>query len=183
MNILSRVLVTIDGVWVGEYINCPLIGCNYKQLLRYICYPHYKSLHTNTSQFISTSHYLVTANLNWQFVCSVFTRRFVNPQLNTTTELNFQLFSAYCYIDSGWTSCKTRVTCHNVWSLVPYTGLAMARITEKTPVLMPECVFIGPLPSTGHGADHIENTSPNTFPMTACAYFGRCLERGIHVTI
>jgi hypothetical protein len=46
-----------------------------------------------------------------------------------------------------------------------------------------ECVFIGPLPSTGHGADHIENTSSNTFSIVAFAYFGRCLEMGLHVTI
>jgi hypothetical protein len=46
-----------------------------------------------------------------------------------------------------------------------------------------ECVFIGPLPSTGNGADHIENTSCNTFSIVACAYFGRCLEKGLHVRI
>jgi hypothetical protein len=27
---LSYVLVTIDGVWIGEYINCPLTGRDYK---------------------------------------------------------------------------------------------------------------------------------------------------------
>jgi hypothetical protein len=37
--------------------------------------------------------------------------------------------------------------------------------------------------SNGHGADHIENTSCNAFSIVACAYFGRCLETCIHVTI
>jgi hypothetical protein len=71
-----------------------------------------------------------------------------------------------------------------------------------------ECVFTGPLPRTGHGADHIENTSSvvrmrvygpfpstgygsdhientfsNTFSIVACPYFGRCLEMGLRVTI
>jgi hypothetical protein len=40
-----------------------------------------------------------------------------------------------------------------------------------------------PLLSTGHGADHIENTSSNTFPVVACAYYGRCLEMCLYVTI
>jgi hypothetical protein len=44
-------------------------------------------------------------------------------------------------------------------------------------------VFSDPLPRNGHGADHIENNSCNTFPIVACAYFGRCLEMCLHVTI
>jgi hypothetical protein len=44
-------------------------------------------------------------------------------------------------------------------------------------------VFSDPLPSNGHGEDHIENNSCNTFSIVACAYFGRCLELGLHVTI
>jgi hypothetical protein len=51
----------------------------------------------------------------------------------------------------------------NACLLARYLALGMVRITEKTPLLLSECVFIGPLPSTGHGADHIENTSSNTF--------------------
>jgi hypothetical protein len=54
--------------------------------------------------------------------------------------------------------------------------------TENT-CLVSEWVFIGPLPSTGHGADHIENSSSTTFSIVASAYFGRCLEMGLHVTI
>jgi hypothetical protein len=50
-------------------------------------------------------------------------------------------------------------------------------------ILLSEFVFIDPLLSTGHGVDHIENTSFNTFSIVACAYFGRCLEMGLHVTI
>jgi hypothetical protein len=33
-------------------------------------------------------------------------------------------------------------------------------------------VFSGPLTSNEHGADHIENTSSNTFSNVACSYFG-----------
>jgi hypothetical protein len=44
-------------------------------------------------------------------------------------------------------------------------------------------VFNDPLPSNGHGADHIENTSCSIFSIVACAYFGRCLDMGLHVTV
>jgi hypothetical protein len=44
-------------------------------------------------------------------------------------------------------------------------------------------VSVGPLPSTGPGADHMENTSSNTFSIVVCAYFGRCLEMGLNVTV
>jgi hypothetical protein len=44
-------------------------------------------------------------------------------------------------------------------------------------------VFTDPLPSDGHGADHIENTFCNTFPVVGCLYFGRCLEMGLYVTV
>jgi hypothetical protein len=43
-------------------------------------------------------------------------------------------------------------------------------------------VFSDPLPINGHGADHIENNSCNTFSIVACAYFGRGLEMGLRVT-
>jgi hypothetical protein len=44
-------------------------------------------------------------------------------------------------------------------------------------------VFSEPLPSNGHGADHIESNSCNTFSIVACAYFGRCLAMGLHAMI
>jgi hypothetical protein len=44
-------------------------------------------------------------------------------------------------------------------------------------------VFSDPFPSDGHNADHIENTSFNHFSIVACAYFGRCVEVGLDVTI
>jgi hypothetical protein len=44
-------------------------------------------------------------------------------------------------------------------------------------------VFSDQLPSTGHGAGHVENTSSNTFSIVACAYFGRCLVMGLHITV
>jgi hypothetical protein len=53
--ILSRIWVTTTRVWIGEQTHWPLTGRNHKQL------PHYKSLDTKFSQFISTSLYVVTA--------------------------------------------------------------------------------------------------------------------------
>jgi hypothetical protein len=44
-------------------------------------------------------------------------------------------------------------------------------------------VFSDPLPSNGHGADHIENTSCHIFAIVLCASFGSCLEMGLHATI
>jgi hypothetical protein len=46
-------------------------------------------------------------------------------------------------------------------------------------------VFSDPLPSNGQGAVHIRvhNASCNTFSIVACAYFVRCLQMGLHVTI
>jgi hypothetical protein len=43
--------------------------------------------------------------------------------------------------------------------------------------------FSDPLPSNRRGADYIENNFCNTFSTVACAYFGRCLEMGLHVTV
>jgi hypothetical protein len=33
-----------------------------------------------------------------------------------------------------------------------------------------------PITTVGHGMDHIQNASSNTFSVVACAYFGHCLE-------
>jgi hypothetical protein len=44
-------------------------------------------------------------------------------------------------------------------------------------------VSIDPLRSTEHGADHIENTSSNSFSIVASACFGRCLEIDLYVAI
>jgi hypothetical protein len=41
----------------------------------------------------------------------------------------------------------------------PLPALGMARITMKISLPLSECVSIGRLPSTGHGADHTENIS------------------------
>jgi hypothetical protein len=60
--------------------------------------------------------------------------------------------------------------------------IASERTSRETCVTCQECVFIGQLPSAGHGADHVENTS-NTFSIFACAYFGRCLEMGLYVAV
>jgi hypothetical protein len=42
-------------------------------------------------------------------------------------------------------------------------------------------MFIGLLPNSGH-ANRIENTSCGAGSVV-CAYFGRCFEMGLHVTI
>jgi hypothetical protein len=74
----------------------------------------------------------------------------IRPHLHTG--LHSKLFFASRYIDSGRTSRNTR---H-----------------------VSECVFIGPILSAVHGADHIENTSSSTFSVV-CVFFGRCLEMGL----
>jgi hypothetical protein len=58
-DILSRVLVTTDGVWTGNWIYWPLTGRNYN------CWvPHCNSLPMKSSQSVSTSLYSVTALRN-----------------------------------------------------------------------------------------------------------------------
>jgi hypothetical protein len=44
-------------------------------------------------------------------------------------------------------------------------------------------MFSHTVPSNRYDAGNIENTSYNKFSIVACAYFGRCLEMGLHVTI
>jgi hypothetical protein len=58
----------------------------------------------------------------------------------------------------------------------------MARTTQKTPPPLSECTIIGPLHSTGHGADHIKTLLLIYF-FIACAHFRRCLEIGLHITL
>jgi hypothetical protein len=69
-------------------------------------------------------------------------------------------------------------------SIVVYTAPLPS---NRYPIFQRICfcgyVFNDPVPSNGHGADHIENTSCNTFSISACTYFGRCLEMGLYVTI
>jgi hypothetical protein len=52
----------------------------------------------------------------------------------------------------------------------------------QKPCHVSECMSIGSLTSTAHGADHIENASYNNLFAVACAYYGRCLEMGLHVS-
>jgi hypothetical protein len=40
-----------------------------------------------------------------------------------------------------------------------------------------------PVTHTGHDADYLENTFPIPFSIVACAYFRRCLEIDLHVTL
>jgi hypothetical protein len=100
-----------------------------------------------------------------------------------STEDSFQLLLISLYIDSGQTSRKTHVTCQECVFIGPLPSNGYMWTTCKTPILLSEYVFTGLLPSTGHGANHIENTSAKIFSIVACAYFGRCLEMGLHVTI
>jgi hypothetical protein len=95
--------------------------------------------------------------------------------------------------------------CSPLYSVLCPLIISRHGATENTVFCYQECVFIGslpsnrcrigprvcfcwnvfrdPLPSNGHGADHIENTSCNTLSIVAWAYFERCLEIGLHVTI
>jgi hypothetical protein len=61
------------------------------------------------------------------------------------------------------------------------TGHAADHI--KTPLLLLERMPIGPLPRAGYGADHIENMSSNTLSSVVCAYFWAYLEMGLRVTV
>jgi hypothetical protein len=76
---------------------------------------------------------------------------------------------------------------HGKHSLYCWQSLFTAPLPSNISIVPRVCfcgnVFSDPLPSNGHGADHIENTTCNTFSTVACAYFGRCLEMGPHVTI
>jgi hypothetical protein len=59
--------------------------------------------------------------------------------------------------------------------------------SNRSPIVPRVCfcgnVFRDPFTSNGHGVDHIENNSFNSFFIAACTYFGRCLEMGLQVTI
>jgi hypothetical protein len=44
-------------------------------------------------------------------------------------------------------------------------------------------MFNDPLPSNGHGPDHVENISYNTYYIVAFLYFGLCLVMGLHVVV
>jgi hypothetical protein len=77
---------------------------------------------------------------------------------------------------------------HGKYILYFLQSLFIAPLPSNMYLIVPRFCFCGnvfsdPLPSNGHGADHIENASCNTFSIVACAYFGRCLEMGLHVTI
>jgi hypothetical protein len=71
----------------------------------------------------------------------------------------------------------TESTCHvSVHGHWPVTKHWTWRGPHRKHLLLSACMFIYPLPSTGYGANHIENGSSNTFSIVACAYFWRCLE-------
>jgi hypothetical protein len=77
-----------------------------------------------------------------------------------------------CYIASGGPHGKYRLStisrdvCHSA---------AQKCTSYCSTVGFCRNVFSDPLPSNGHGADHIENTSCNDFSIVACAYLRRCL--------
>jgi hypothetical protein len=183
---LSRVLVSIRGFWLVN---------RFTDHLHVVTTNNYNSiadLHTKSSQSISTSFYLVTALYNdnsfttsslyvsWYWILASVVRWLT---LHGWTLIWTPVLTRSHYTESGRSSRKTRVTCQNECLLARYPALGMARTTQKTSLPLLEWVFIVPLPSIGHGADHIENTSSNIFAIVACAYFGRCLEMGLHVTV
>jgi hypothetical protein len=69
------------------------------------------------------------------------------------------------------------------WQSLFTASLPSNRSPSAPPVRFCGNVFSDPLLGNGHGADHIENTSCNTFSIAACAYSGCCLEMGPHITI
>jgi hypothetical protein len=77
---------------------------------------------------------------------------------------------------------------HGNHSLYCWQSLFTAPLhSNRRPIVSRVCfcenMFSKPLPSNGHGADHIQNNSFNTFSIVVCAYFGRCLEMGLHITL
>jgi hypothetical protein len=109
--------------------------------------------------------------------------QFSNPIIQFS---NLLLTKDSCYIDSARTTQETRATCQTACSLaITRTGLGAYYIENTSSVvrMRVSSQSCGPLPSTGHGTDHIENASFNTLSSVACAYFGRCLEMGLRVTI
>jgi hypothetical protein len=77
---------------------------------------------------------------------------------------------------------------HGKHSLYCCQSLFTAPLPSNRSPIVPRVFYYGnvlsdPLPCNGHGADHIENTSCITFSVVACAYFGRCLEMGLYVTV
>jgi hypothetical protein len=102
--ILSRVLVIIDGVWIGNWIYWPLTGRNYKWPLHYCWFPHYKSLNTNIIfkhpvAFIYTSYTLKYAVFNATLSFSfLFILHFIFAlQCNS-----FRLQFMYLYMILAW---------------------------------------------------------------------------------
>jgi hypothetical protein len=86
----------------------------------------------------------------------------------------------YCYIYSAL---------HSSGSCPIVACILWALPSNRCPIVLRVCfcgnVFTDPLPSNRHGADHkrVDNTSCNTSPIVAFAYFGRCLEMGLHIAI
>jgi hypothetical protein len=85
VKLLSRVLVTTDGVWIGNRIYWQVTGRKYKWLLHSCWFPHYKLLHTKSSQYAFTSlHYpfpgngFITVSLSLslpEFCCTILSIR------------------------------------------------------------------------------------------------------------
>jgi hypothetical protein len=75
---------------------------------------------------------------------------------------------------------------HGKHSLYCRKSLFTALLPSNRCSIVPRVYFCGYvfndlLPSSGHGADHIENTTYST--IFACPYFGCCLDLDLHVTI
>jgi hypothetical protein len=150
-----------------------------------LIYPLHKSLgHAKSSQ----SSLVVF----WQQICNSLTvttahikSSFQRPTpLYSFVLLQF-LFSFYHWLPIyDWTTYIVSRRAHRKHCFLYCSeGIFTAPLPSNGSIRCRGNMFSDPLPSNGHGANHKENTSCNPFSIVVCAYFGRCLEVGLHVTI
>jgi hypothetical protein len=94
VTILSCVLMTIDGVRIGDWIYWPHTGRNYKEIFHCYWFSHYKALHTRSSQSAVTS--LRSSSQQWLFLYNVFTICFLATDFKTGTITVTLQISFYC---------------------------------------------------------------------------------------
>jgi hypothetical protein len=96
----GHVWVTLDGVWIGEWIYWPLLHktLNYKHLQRYHWLPYFTNYYTLSLLSLHCLHCrcLVTALNNWDSSVSVLTSLLSDkyPATELLDELYHHLFSA-----------------------------------------------------------------------------------------
>jgi hypothetical protein len=135
----------------------------YRSLLQIIITLRIVDLHTpehSTLDLLSPLSQSLLGNTSqrWLFLCKVFSRRFLVTNLSDVDSSGSVVHWLALH---SWTLNST--TELNYWTELPIIfRLSLYRLgTDLTENMchVSECVFIGPLPSTGYGADHIENTS------------------------